>query len=116
VIRSDPVSAEGNEGYGRSYLVKLYEQIDVWRRLDGGDLMCYGRFRVLSTGRYYCQSADFPVPSRLRYLEVNFLELLEEIAPDRRNPGYPTLLEAITAHDAEHGIPLCRRIRERHNP
>jgi hypothetical protein len=73
-------------------------------------------FRVLSTGRYHVQSADFPVPSRLRYLEVNFLELLEEIAPDRRNPGYPTLLEAITAHDAEHGIPLCRRIRERHNP
>ena len=78
--------------------------------------MCYRCFRVLSTGRYHVQSADFPTPSQLRYLEVNFLELLEEIAPDKRNPGYATLLEAIAAHDAELGIPLRRRIKERHNP
>jgi hypothetical protein len=39
----------------------------------------------------------------LRYLEKNFVELLEETAPDKRNPGYATLQEAIAAHDAEFG-------------
>lgn len=84
--------------------MKLYEQIDVWRRLDRGGLMCYRCFRLLSTGRYYVQSADFPTTSQLRNLEHMFLEWLEEIAPDKRNPGYATLLEAIAAHDAKHGI------------
>ena len=87
--------------------VKLYEQIDVWRRLDRGGLKCYKCFRVLSTGKYHVQSADYisraSTASQLRYLEKNFVELLEEIAPDKRNPGYATLLEAIAAHDAEFG-------------
>jgi hypothetical protein len=88
--------------------VKLYEEIDVWRRLDRGGLQRYRSFRALSTGRYHVQSSDFISHSStaelLRELDVNFLELLEEDAPDKRSAGYATLLEAIAAHDADFGF------------
>ncbi len=87
--------------------MKLYEQMDVWRRLDRGGLKCYRCFRALATGLYHVQSADYisraSTASHLRYLEKNFVELLEEIAPDKRIPGYATLLEAIAAHDVDFG-------------
>jgi hypothetical protein len=53
--------------------------------------MHYRSFRVLSTGRYHVQSADFPTShseaEQLRYFEKQFLELLEEDAPEKRNAG-----------------------------
>lgn len=85
----------------------MLKAIDVWKRLPNGRVVRYRCFEVLGSGGYCVQSADFfafPIDdAQLRFSEKQFLELLIEEAPMERCPVYPTLKEAIDAH--EHDFP-----------
>jgi hypothetical protein len=83
----------------------LYQQIDVWKRLDGERLCRYRCLRLEPAGTYVVQSADFlsvPVDlAAVNMLDTQFHQLLAEEAPEVRGETYATLGEAIAAHDRE---------------
>lgn len=85
--------------------MKLYRSIDVWRRMPNGQLARYRCFELLSQGRYCVQSLDFVSSEQQALLDRQFVELLSETAPDERAASYPTLEEAIAAHDREFADP-----------
>jgi hypothetical protein len=85
--------------------VSLHEQINVWRRLPDNRICCNTCFRVLDTGRYWVQSADFftqgapgSVAEQERRAAFYFVDLLSE--NEERGGTYETLAAAIAAHDA----------------
>lgn len=82
----------------------FYRAVDVWIRRAPGALTRYRCFELLPAGGYCVQSADFysaADPKPMSSGESQFLELLLEEAPDQRSEVYPTLEEAIQAHDRE---------------
>jgi hypothetical protein len=83
--------------------MKLYETVDVWRRVSKNELVRYRCFRNLQTKRYSVQSSDFyKLPMDLKratFLEKQYLELLAEQAPDDRAASFDTLSEAIQVHE-----------------
>jgi hypothetical protein len=85
--------------------MKLFEAIDVWKRVSENELIRYRCFKNLQTRKYSVQSSDFyrfPLDlNRSSFLEKQYLELLASDAPDERNAGFETLSEAIEAHDRE---------------
>lgn len=84
--------------------MKLFEQINVWRRGVSGESICYRCFRILSSGGYCVQSADYYYSSaelNNPQHERQFLELLTEQEPDERSGSYATLMEAIDAFERE---------------
>lgn len=92
----------------------MYKSVDVWERVSPDNLVRYRCFQNLSTGLFCVQSVDFysfPIkPATAAFLEENFLELLNEQAPDERNTAYPTLVEAIHAHNELFG-PVIAGVR-----
>jgi hypothetical protein len=85
---------------------KLYRSIDVWRRREA-DIVRYRCFHILPDEIYCVQSADFYRPpfddKRVVELNKQFLQLLDEEAPESRSGGFPSLTEAIEAFDQEFG-------------
>ncbi len=65
----------------------------------------YRCFKILTPERYCVQSADFyrlPIrPEQVANLDKQFLELVVEQAPNVRTQTYPSLEQAIAAHDEE---------------
>ncbi len=59
---------------------------------------------MLPDGPYSVQSKDFVRDGdseQVGHLDRQFVQLFGEAAPEERGGGYPTLLEAIAAHEAE---------------
>ena len=87
----------------------MYKAIDVWRRVDNTRIARYRCFNVLTTQRFCVQSVDFyylPLDeTQIGQLEKQFIELLFDEAPEIRTETYPTLEEAIKAHDNEFDNP-----------
>jgi hypothetical protein len=85
----------------------LYERIDVWRRTGSGALIQYRCFRLLPSGGFCIQSADFfeaaSTATRHTQSESQFLELLAEQPPEQRSGVFPTLDEAVNAFDRDFG-------------
>jgi hypothetical protein len=83
----------------------MLKAIDVWKRLPNDRVVRYRCFEVLSGGGYCVQSADFfalPIDdAQLRFSDKQFLELLIEEAPMERSAVYPTLQQAIAAHERD---------------
>ncbi len=86
----------------------MFEAVDVWVRGEG-EVYRYRCLRRLSDGRYCVQSMDVLRPgddaATARFLDDQFVELLTEADPTERSPTFPSLCEAIEAHNAEFGIP-----------
>jgi hypothetical protein len=95
----------GTEIKNKIMIDKLYQAIDVWKRVSETECVRYRCFRNIATNRYAVQSADFyrvPLDSeQTANLERQYLELLLEQAPDERSEGFDSITEAIIAHDAE---------------
>ena len=85
--------------------MNLYRAIDVWKRVDGSTAVRYRCLESLQSKMYCVQSADFyrlPLADKqISNLDAQFLELLIEQEPSTRGGEYPTLDEAITAHDRD---------------
>lgn len=83
----------------------LYESMDVWRRLSGNRVVRYRCFKIHPQGRFCVQSADSYFSPLSESDRVNsdrqFLELFIESAPEIRSETFPSLDEAIAAHDRE---------------
>jgi hypothetical protein len=83
----------------------MLKSIDIWKKLPGDRLVRYRCFEFLGEGGYCVQSADFftlPVDdAQLRFSEKQFLELLIEEDPRTRCAIYPTLEQAIQAHERD---------------
>lgn len=82
---------------------RLYESLDVWRRLGDNRVLRYRCFKIHPSGRYCVQSSDsYHIPlsesDRLNS-DRQFLELLIETAPETRSETFPSLDEAIASHD-----------------
>lgn len=82
--------------------MELYEEVNVWEKLNEGNAICYRCLRLLSNGLYYVQSADHYYKSTDHAeFESQFAELFIEEAPRVRTSGYPTLQAAISAFKEE---------------
>lgn len=84
--------------------MKLFEAIDIWRRKDGGAI-CYRCFRVVPSGQFCVQSADYYSSSGhngARH-DQQHIELFSEQDPDQRSGSFPTIEEAILNFDSEFG-------------
>jgi hypothetical protein len=85
--------------------MKLFRAIDVWKRVGDGTAVRYRCFESLSSKRYSVQSADFyrlPLEAnQMANLTSQFVELFLEQEPSSRSAEYPSLEEAISAHDAQ---------------
>ncbi len=82
----------------------MYKAIDVWKRKDGV-IVRFRCFEVMPSRGYCVQSADFySIPldrEQIPRLEKQFLELLLEEAPEVRGGLFPTIEEAIAAHERD---------------
>lgn len=82
-----------------------YRAIDIWKRLDGSTAIRCRCFESLQSKRYCVQSADFyrlpAADEQASNLDTQFLELFIEQEPPSRSSEYPTLAEAIAAHDKD---------------
>lgn len=83
----------------------MYRQINVWRRIDPGTAACYRCFESILDGSYCVQSVDyFRLPlddAQQKHLRAQLVELFVEQDPLERSGGFPTLAEAIAAHDRD---------------
>lgn len=89
-------------------MTQLYRRHDVWSRVDDDHVVCYRCFEDLTTGEYFVQSKDFfrrsgstPLGVQVQQSESRLVDLIGREVPDRRT--FPTLAEAIRAHDAKWG-------------
>ncbi len=84
---------------------KLYEAIDVWRRISEEQLVRYRCFRILPDNKFCVQSADhyhLPFDEQAnRQHDKRFFELLFEESPDVREKTYATSEEAIEAFERD---------------
>ncbi len=83
----------------------MYKQINVWRRIDSRTAACYRCFERLSDGFFAVQSVDYfrlPLTAAQREtLGSQFVELFIEEDPFERSGGFPSLMEALAAHDRD---------------
>ena len=81
----------------------MYEHIEVWTRIASKLARRYRCFRLLESGSYCVQSADFirlPLnQSHLAQLDCQFFELLIEEPPEQRSAVFSSLEAAIAAFD-----------------
>lgn len=81
----------------------LYMAMNVFRRLESGEVVVYRCFKKLPDQGYVVQSADrvrVPVQEHIvRQHEAQFWELLIEEAPEVRGGLFPTVEEAIAQFD-----------------
>lgn len=77
--------------------MKLFEQINIWHRVDDSESVCYRCFRLIPDGGYCVQSADFFTLNQVGKQDFNRqqIELFLEQSPDVRSGLWPTLDEAI---------------------
>lgn len=82
---------------------KLYKAIDIWKRMGNGSVVRFRCFEILGENQFCVQSADFfhlPIDEKqMKYLDNHYIELFIEDAPDERSDTYPSLEEAIAAHE-----------------
>lgn len=85
--------------------MKSYRTIDVWKKTTSGTVIRFRCFQIDESSAYCVQSADIyhePISEeQIGYLERQYIELLIEEDPEKRNGIYPTLEEAIAAHEKE---------------
>lgn len=85
--------------------MKVFREINVWKRRDESTLVRYRCFQVLPQNRYCVQSADFyrqPLDAKqIHDLDMQYIELLLEEPPHLRTETYETLEEAILRHDED---------------
>ena len=82
--------------------MNLYEEIKIWERPEKGKAICYRCLRLVSSGFYYIQSADYYNKSTNHLeLDLQFAELLIDEAPEIRTAGYTTIEEAVLVFKAE---------------
>jgi hypothetical protein len=85
--------------------MKLYRAIDVWKRINENEAVCFRCFQVGDKNAFCVQSSDFyriPIDKKqFRQLEVQYIELFIEEDPDIRAKVYPTLKEAIETHERD---------------
>ncbi len=83
--------------------MKLLSELMIWKHVDNTNAIRYCCFQDLHTHKYAVQSADFfslPVDEKqLKFLNIQFLELLMENFPTERCTWYASIEEAIAAHD-----------------
>lgn len=83
----------------------MYRQINVWRRIDSKTAACYRCFERLSDGFVAVQSVDYfrlPLSAAQRAtFGSQLVELFIEEDPIERSGGFPSLMEAIAAHDRD---------------
>ncbi len=81
----------------------MYKQINVWRRIDSTTAACYRCFERLSDGLAAVQSVDYfhlPLSEAEQVTSGSQLvELFIEEDPIERSGGFPSVTEAIAAHD-----------------
>jgi hypothetical protein len=77
--------------------MKLFEQINIWHRIDDSESVCYRCFRLLPDGGYCVQSADFFRPNEIAIQDFDRqqVELFLDQSPDERSGLWSTLDEAI---------------------
>jgi hypothetical protein len=83
--------------------MRLFEQINVWHRIDDSESVCYRCFRLLPDGGYCVQSADFfrLNDGKIKDFDQQQVELFLERSPDERSGLLPTLYEAIKRFQEE---------------
>lgn len=83
--------------------MNLFEQINVWHRIDDSESVCYRCYRLLPDGGYCVQSADFFRLNQVDKQDFNRqqVELFLEQSPDDRSGLWPTLDEAIRKFQEE---------------
>lgn len=83
----------------------MYKEVNVWQRKNDGTLCCFRCFELIPDGGFCVQSADIHAPNygtgKDQYFNQQFLELLQDEAPEIRSKLFPSLQEAIQAHIAE---------------
>ncbi|MFM9384489.1 hypothetical protein [Pseudomonas sp. UV AK001] len=86
------------------FLGDSYQQIITWRRLSDSRAVRYVCFLNLQTAQYAVQSADFyslPLDDAAQtFLDRQLIELFIETSPSERGEWYPSLTQAMDAHDA----------------
>lgn len=84
---------------------KLYRAIDVWKQYDTNTIVIFRCFEIIGEGKFMVQSADFmtcnTMNSDIRLFEKQKIELFIEQPPENRSGVYPSLEEAIIAHNKE---------------
>ena len=85
--------------------MKIYKSIDVWKKIDEKTSVRFRCFQISEEAAYCVQSADiyhYPLDkNQINYLDRQYIELFLEENPDIRSNVYPTLEEAIRAHEDE---------------
>lgn len=82
----------------------MHKEINVWRKMEKGDLVRYRCLQSIQTGQFSVQSADFYPSGDLKLMqqhEQQFIELL--MREENINPTFATLEDAIRNHDCEFG-------------
>jgi hypothetical protein len=86
---------------------KTYREISVWRRIDEERAVRFRYFEELESHPFCVQSADFySMPLKMdvaAHSDRQFLELFIEEEPAERSGGFPSVEEAIAAHEKEFG-------------
>lgn len=84
---------------------KYFRKIDVWKRIDAKSLVCFRCYELLGEGRFYVQSSDYfylPISrGQVELSESQQIELFLEESLTERAISYPTLQDAISAHELE---------------
>lgn len=77
--------------------MRLYEEVNVWRRVSEFELICYRCFKVIPEGGYCVQSADYHRANSANEtaFQRQYVELLLDQCPEQRSEVWPTLEEAI---------------------
>ena len=85
----------------------LYKSIDVWKKIHDKKAIRFRCFQIGEEAAYCVQSADifsYPLDKNdVAYLEHQYIELFLEESPEKRSKAFPTLEEAIKAHEEEFG-------------
>lgn len=84
-----------------------YRQHFVWKRVSADRALCYRCFESLDTGLFHIQSSDMhylpPDAEASRQFDTQALELFLQADPADRSKGFPSLKQAIEAHESLFG-------------
>ena len=86
-------------------LGNIYRSIDIWKRKNGRYAIRYRCLELIGQNEFCVQSCDYyyyPVDeNQIIQSDKQFIDLFVEIAPEDRTKFYPSLDEAIYAHENE---------------
>ena len=88
--------------------VKLYKRIEIWKRISNNKAARYICYKILNKKEFCVQNVDFfytPISSpQIEQSDQRSFELFLEMPPDKRaEQVFPTLFDAIQAHDEDFG-------------